>query len=67
MKDSSWEDCDVVKEMFPHLNLEDQVKFDGVRNVMEQTVAGKEAAAAAVESQAEKRKQQLMDRQNEEE
>ena len=45
MEDSSWEDYDIVRKMFPHLNLEDQVQFDGVQNVPKQTVAGKNATA----------------------
>ncbi|GFS31244.1 hypothetical protein Acr_00g0016420 [Actinidia rufa] len=46
MEDSSWEDSDVLEEMFPHMNLEDQVQFDGGRNVTEETVAGKDAECA---------------------
>ena len=37
MEESSWEDFAVIQEIFPHLNLEDQVRFDGGRNVTEVT------------------------------
>ena len=33
IEDSSWKDSDIFSEMFPHLNLEDQVRFDGEMNV----------------------------------
>ena len=33
VEDSSWEDVNVLQEIFPHLNLEDQVCFDDGGNV----------------------------------
>ena len=29
IEESSWEDVDVLQDIFPHLHLEDQVCFDG--------------------------------------
>ena len=42
MEDSSWEDLNVLEEMFPHMNLEDQIQFDGGRNVTYETAARKD-------------------------
>ena len=49
IEETSWEDLDVLREEFPHLNLEDQVRFDGERNVTEQPTE----AEAAVENNRE--------------
>ena len=46
MEDSSWEDSDIIKEIFPHLNLEDQVQFDGGKNVTKQAAATVDVAIA---------------------
>ena len=47
VEDSSWEDVNVLQEIFPHLNLEDQVCFDDVGNVTN--------AAAVIENTEERR------------
>ena len=43
MEDSSWEDSEILIEMFQHLNLEDQVQFDRGRNITEQAAAKEDA------------------------